>query len=202
MRLPYKGRCRITKLFGTKPPAGVHYKYGYHTGCDLVGITDKTIVSCEAGQVTANGYDAHGWGNYVKIKGAESGLTAIYCHMAARSALAVGKLVAAGTVIGREGATGQVTGGHLHLEFRKKTGDGSTAANPCTLLGIVGQTGEVEEVEEEMEITKVKFILPDKTKIAVDGFLSDGVNYTAARKLLEALGFKVGWDGTNVLVSK
>ncbi len=202
MRLPYKGRCKITKLFGTKPPAGVTYKYGYHTGCDFVGITDKTIVACEAGQVTANSYDSDGWGYYVKIKGAESGLTAIYCHMAARSKLTRGKLVAADAVIGQQGATGQVTGGHLHLEFRKKPDDGSTAVNPCMVLGIVGQTGEVEEVEEEMEITKVKFVLPDKKRISVDGFISDGINYTAARKLLEALGFKVGWDGTNVVVSK
>ena len=202
MRLPYKGKCRITKLYGTKPPAGVTYRYGYHTGCDFVGVADKTIVACESGQVTANGYDSGGWGNYVKIKGAESGLTAIYCHMASRSVLAVGKLVAEGAVIGREGATGQATGSHLHLEFRKKPDDGSTAVNPCMVLGIVGQTGEVEEVGGEMEITKVGFVLPDKKQIKVDGFLSEGANYTAARQLLEALGYKVGWDGKNVVVSK
>lgn len=169
MRLPYKGTCRITKLYGTKPPAGVTYKYGYHTGIDMVGVTDKTIVSCEAGKVLANGYDKNGWGYYVKIKGTKSGLTFIYCHMAARSALVVGKSVVEGATVGKEGATGQVTGAHLHLEIRKDPDNGSTAINPCTVLEIKDQIGAVEKEEEEMTEAEIRKIISEELKKIITG---------------------------------
>ena len=133
--LPYAGGCRITKLFGTPPPAGYHYQAGYHTGLDLVGEGSKTVLACEAGTVVAAAYDADGWGHYIKIRGKKSGLVAIYCHLAQRL-VTNGVSVEAGQAIGREGATGQVTGSHLHLEFRQVHNDYKTALDPCPLLGI------------------------------------------------------------------
>ncbi len=141
MKLPYIKGCRITNLFGSPPPKGVIYSLGYHTGLDLVGTASKQIVSCEAGKVTGHGYDAKGWGNWVKVKG-ESGLTAIYCHLAVRSAKA-GDMLKAGDIIGTEGKTGQSSGSHLHLEFRQNHDDPKTAIDPCQILGIEKKIGEV-----------------------------------------------------------
>lgn len=147
MELPYKGRCRITKLFGTPPPIGVTYRHGYHTGLDLVGMDNKNIYACEGGKVIASGFDSGGWGNYIKVLGTQSGLCAIYCHLSRRDVLA-GEIVAATALIGCEGATGQVTGSHLHLEFRKDHTDGKTALDPCGVLGIKNLIGEAVKLEE------------------------------------------------------
>ena len=144
--LPYAGGCRITKLFGTPPPTGYHYQAGYHTGLDLVGEGSKKVLACEAGTVVAAAYDADGWGHYIKIRGQKSGLVAIYCHLAQRL-VTNGVSVQAGQAIGREGATGQVTGSHLHLEFRRVHNDYKTALDPCPLLGIRSALGEVKRME-------------------------------------------------------
>ena len=146
LQLPFGSGCRITKLFGTAPPAGCRYQAGYHTGLDLVGEKDKAVLACESGQVIAAAYDDDGWGHYIKIHGQKSGLVAIYCHLA-RRLVANGAWVEAGQTIGREGESGQVTGSHLHLEFRRVHNDYKTALDPCLLLGIRRALGEVKRME-------------------------------------------------------
>ena len=174
MQIPYKGKCKITKLFGTPPLTGITYRAGYHTGLDLVGIDSKDILACEAGTVTTVGYDSDGWGNYVKIKGM-SGNTIIYCHLEIQTVV-VGANVKEGDVIGREGATGQVTGRHLHLEFRVNGSDYQTAFNPCKALNIKEQLGEValltefKTPEEVIDYWAEKGIIndPDFWKLALN----------------------------------
>jgi len=142
---PYNGRFKITKLYGTAPPAGVTYKAGYHTGVDFVGIDNKVIVSCFDGKVIANGNDVDGWGKYLKIQGED--YCAIYCHLSEKT-VAVGDSVKAGEVIGKEGTTGQSTGSHLHLEFRTNHLDYRTAKDACEILGIDKKLGEVKPMYE------------------------------------------------------
>lgn len=51
--------------------------------------------------------------------------------------VSVGDRVTLGTAIGRMGATGNVTGRHLHLECStSQAWQCSTFLNPCTILGI------------------------------------------------------------------
>ena len=61
-----------------------------------------------------------------------------YCHMVAGSLqVSVGQEVTLNTPIGRMGATGNVTGRHLHLECSTtQAWQCSTFLNPCTILGI------------------------------------------------------------------
>ena len=74
---PYHSAFRITKLYGTKPPAGVTYSAGKHSGIDLVGIDDKIIRAVAGGTVYCSAFDEDGWGKYVVIK-QDDGLYAIY----------------------------------------------------------------------------------------------------------------------------
>ena len=51
--------------------------------------------------------------------------------------VSVGDIVTLGTAIGRMGATGNVTGRHLHLECSTtQAWKCNTFLNPCTILGI------------------------------------------------------------------
>lgn len=95
------------------------YYGGYegHRGMDIAGPYGTPVVAAESGTVIkANDYDSWGdsWGYYVLIYH-NGTFTTRYAHL---SSLAVGQgqYVEQGTVVGYEGATGNVTGPHLHFE--------------------------------------------------------------------------------------
>jgi murein DD-endopeptidase MepM/ murein hydrolase activator NlpD len=128
-KLPKKG----TKLFAW-PEEGKRITQGYgmtayakkgayggagHNGIDIASGFGSSIYAIGDGEIIANGKN-DGWGNWVAIKhpGAYN-LVSIYGHMSALSLLKVGSHVKAGDVIGYEGATGNVTGSHLHLSLYK-----------------------------------------------------------------------------------
>lgn len=91
--------------------------YPGHKGLDIAGPYGTPVVAAESGTViAANNYDSWGdsWGYYVLIYH-NGTYTTRYAHL---SSLAVssGEYVTAGTIVGYEGATGNVTGPHLHFE--------------------------------------------------------------------------------------
>lgn len=93
---------------------------GWHGGVDFVrpgGSSGCTVVSAEAGVVIYTGWYGSG-GNTVIIDHGK-GLTTMYCHMQDDSIkVSVGQKVTRGQPIGNIGATGFVTGPHLHFEVR------------------------------------------------------------------------------------
>ncbi|MBR5320645.1 MAG: M23 family metallopeptidase [Clostridia bacterium] len=93
---------------------------GWHAGIDIVrpgGSTGCTVVASEAGTVTFAGWYGSG-GCTVMIKHA-NGLSTMYCHMKAGSIRVYsGQKVVRGQAIGQIGATGYVTGAHLHYEVK------------------------------------------------------------------------------------
>ncbi|WP_272472870.1 peptidoglycan DD-metalloendopeptidase family protein [Baekduia alba] len=88
----------------------------FHSGLDYVADTGAPVAAAGAGCVASAGWDPGGYGNLV-VLAHRFGVTSWYAHL---SALAVrpGACVAAGTVVGRVGATGRATGPHLHFELR------------------------------------------------------------------------------------
>ncbi len=99
-----------------------------HKGMDIAAVAGTPIMAPLAGTVTATG-DFYFNGNTVIIDHGQ-GLISLYCHLSEISA-EPGQEVATGMVIGDVGATGRVTGAHLHFA----TYMNGTAVDPALLLG-------------------------------------------------------------------
>ena len=101
------------------PGADVTSCYGQrwgtlHAGIDLAMPAGTPIRAAGAGTVVEAGWAYAGYGISVVIDHGNGYLTH-YAHQS-RTAVSVGQRVAAGTVIGYEGSTGDSTGPHLHFE--------------------------------------------------------------------------------------
>lgn len=88
----------------------------FHAGIDLEAPTNTEVSAAAAGRVTYAGWIAGGWGNLVVVAHGD-GVRTMYAHLSSIAAR-VGERVAAGTVIGEVGASGNATGPHLHFEVR------------------------------------------------------------------------------------
>jgi murein DD-endopeptidase MepM/ murein hydrolase activator NlpD len=97
---------------GINPINGQWY---IHRGLDLSTYRagDPILVTAN-GQVVTIAWDGSGYGNYVVIKH-KHGLYTLYGHMS-RVNVTKGQFVSQGDIIGNIGATGVVTGPHLHYE--------------------------------------------------------------------------------------
>lgn len=205
MNQPYLGAYRITKLYGTPPPAGVVYSTGKHAGIDLVGDA-KEVRAVNSGTVYRSAYDYNGWGKYVVIKQID-GLYAIYCHLS-KSYKTAGQSVTAGELLGIEGATGQVTGQHLHFEIRKLYEDKYSTINPTEYLGIENMTGYMKKVKKPMDTKEQKVIFPSGSYKKYDSIVYEGHIYTGGRALLEdlfadmKLPYKVDWSNGVIVIKK
>ncbi|MFD8599976.1 M23 family metallopeptidase [Kitasatospora sp. NPDC059646] len=93
--------------------SGAHWAH-LHTGLDFAARTGTPVVAVAGGTVTSAGWS--GPYGYRVIQTLPDGTELWYCHLS-RIATAAGP-VAPGTLLGAVGATGNVTGPHLHLEVR------------------------------------------------------------------------------------
>ncbi|MFD7133370.1 peptidoglycan DD-metalloendopeptidase family protein [Streptomyces sp. NPDC059894] len=102
--------------------SGSMWSSGYHTGVDFVVSTGTSLKAVGAGTVVSAGWGG-AYGNQVVIKLAD-GYYAQYAHLSSLS-VSAGQTVSAGQQIGLSGATGNVTGPHLHFEIRTTPNYGS-----------------------------------------------------------------------------
>ncbi|NUS76021.1 MAG: peptidoglycan DD-metalloendopeptidase family protein, partial [Streptomyces sp.] len=110
--------------------AGSMWSSGYHTGTDFVVPTGTSLKAVAAGTVVSAGWGG-AYGNQVVIKLAD-GYYAQYAHLSALS-VSSGQTVTEGQQIGLSGATGNVTGPHLHFEIRT-TPDYGSDVDPVAYL--------------------------------------------------------------------
>lgn len=104
----------ITSKFGLR----VHPVLGTtrnHSGLDIGAVSGATVLAAQSGTVAVAEY-SYSYGNYVVIYHA-SGTATLYAHMSSL-AVSVGDTVSQGDTVGYVGATGLVTGPHLHFEVR------------------------------------------------------------------------------------
>ncbi|MFE3167584.1 peptidoglycan DD-metalloendopeptidase family protein [Streptomyces sp. NPDC059224] len=114
--------------------AGSMWSSGYHTGVDFVVPTGTPVKAVGEGTVVTAGWGG-AYGNQVVIRLAD-GYYAQYGHLSALS-VSVGQTVTAGQQIGLSGATGNVTGPHLHFEIRTSPYYGSDI-DPVGFLRLKG----------------------------------------------------------------
>lgn len=90
-----------------------------HSGVDLRGSVGKPVHAVASGKVVESDYNKFA-GNKIAIRH-QDGSTSYYMHLHRRN-VKKGAWVRSFQVIGSVGATGRVTGPHLHFGFKKKNG--------------------------------------------------------------------------------
>lgn len=88
-----------------------------HAGIDIAAPSGTPVRAVGAGRVVSAGWNYGGYGISVMVDHGNGYLTH-YAHLSA-ARVRPGQRVAAGTIIGREGSTGDSTGPHLHFEVHK-----------------------------------------------------------------------------------
>ena len=127
--LPVAGYS-LTATFGETSS----YWETYHTGLDFAAGSGTPLVAVTSGTITSAGYDG-AYGNKTVLT-LDDGTEIWYCHQTTID-VSTGQEVAPGDQIGTVGATGNVTGPHLHLEVRPGGGD---PVDPATELEEHGVT--------------------------------------------------------------
>lgn len=107
--------ARVSSLFGYRcnPVSG---KYSFHSGYDLAAPHGANIYAMYSGRVTKASYDS-GYGNFMIIEH-DSGFQSLYAHCS-ELLCSEGDTVKSGERIALVGSTGNSTGAHLHVEFRR-----------------------------------------------------------------------------------
>ena len=123
---PVKAAFRFTSKFGPRrdPKTGGRRM---HKGVDFAAPNGTPLYAAADGVVTHAGWSS-GYGRLVKIQH-EFGIETRYAHMSKLRAK-VGQRVSRGDRIGDMGASGRVTGVHLHYEIRV----GGKAVNPMIYI--------------------------------------------------------------------
>ncbi|MEV7424616.1 peptidoglycan DD-metalloendopeptidase family protein [Streptomyces sp. NPDC091212] len=132
MVVPAGGNAAGGWTLPVQAPAGTPYHQrgsswstGLHTGVDFVVPTGTPVTAIGPGEVVTAGPGGD-YGNQVVIRH-EDGMYSQYAHLSQVKAV-VGQSVQGGTLIGWSGATGNVTGPHLHFEMRTGPAFGSDIA--------------------------------------------------------------------------
>ncbi|CAL9466194.1 hypothetical protein SUDANB58_02746 [Streptomyces sp. enrichment culture] len=122
----------LTSTFGQ---AGPYWSSGHHTGLDFAAPTGTLIKAVHSGTITSAGWD--GSYGYKTVLTLDDGTEIWYAHQSSIS-VSVGQKVSTGDVIGRVGATGNVTGAHLHLEVHPE--GSASGVDPAAWLRSKGLT--------------------------------------------------------------
>lgn len=156
-----------------RPSAGrITSEYGprwgrMHSGIDMASGMGKNIYAARSGRVVSAKYHSS-WGNHVVMQH-DIGKTN-YAHMS-RMIARPGQQVHAGTVIGKEGSTGNSTGPHLHFEWMP---GGGARVNPRRLPIRFDQGGVLQPGTHQVtnRTRKPEAILNPQQWSSVDRLLS------------------------------
>lgn len=208
--IPLTGTFNVTCEYGRKNGNGLNWSAGYHTGIDLTGGEDIIYGTCD-GIVTRIGYD-NSYGNFTVVK-APDGKFHWFCHLS-RVDCNVEDRISRTTKIGVMGATGNVTGKHLHYEIRNssnKYGDNINPANYMGIPNVVGQyksdnykidTQETHTYEEVLKTLKINTNLRDKPTTKGSSavlYLANTTVYVTEPGVANSDGFV--WDKVRIRVN-
>lgn len=133
----------INTVFYVTAKAGVYPGGGYHSGLDIstgTGTKGSNLYSICDGTVINKGYQTNGYGNFIIIKDNNSDYAFLFGHMYAPSNKNICDTIRIGEQFGIEGATGNVTGLHTHVEMQNYVQNGNrwiNSPNDSSLWGSV-----------------------------------------------------------------
>lgn len=104
----------ITSRYGVRNPTAANVSK-YHTGIDIARVTGTVIVAAMEGTVELVSSQGS-YGNHLKITNGD--VTTLYAHCN-KIYVKEGEKIKQGQEIAEVGATGNVTGPHLHFEIRR-----------------------------------------------------------------------------------
>lgn len=183
MRYPFN-KYRIGTRYGT---TGSLWKCGWHSGLDLLSAVyggDGLVYPLYSGKVKSVARNS-AYGNYVLVAHYD-GYVSLYAHLKTVY-VQVGMAVDEDTVLGVEGATGNVTGRHLHIEVHKGEYSYPAQIDPEKFIseGIA---------EEEME-KNIKIRLNGREKV-IAAIEKGGNNYVRLQDLRDER-LVIGYDAEN-----
>ena len=111
--------------------SGRYWSSGHHTGVDFPVSKGTPVYSVGDGQVVDTGYN-RAYGNYVEIYHGNN-IYSFYAH-ASSVIVSAGQHVTKGQQVMKSGATGNVTGPHLHFEIRTPGPRYANCVNPMRYL--------------------------------------------------------------------
>ncbi|MCM2390909.1 M23 family metallopeptidase [Streptomyces albipurpureus] len=121
----------LTSRYGQ---SGSMWSSGQHTGLDFAAPSGTPVKAVSSGTIKAAGWhNSYGYNITLRLN---DGTEVLYAHLSSMAA-SVGQKVGTGQMIGRVGATGNVTGEHLHLEV---TTPGGSVIDPLSWLRSKGLT--------------------------------------------------------------
>jgi murein DD-endopeptidase MepM/ murein hydrolase activator NlpD len=182
----------------------------HHNGVDLWGAAeplyleawhDGTVIAAGTSKLKLPNGGLGGVGWYVDIHSVIGGKDYVsrYAHMVPDSLqVKVGQKVEAGTVVGKMGASGEVTGKHLHFEIcqGKKhtwTADGAGFVDPLAFVqAVMNQAGIVASAPAPTPSTAPTAPAPvhGPAKPKLSGSLRQGSSGVAVRYLQSVLGLR------------
>lgn len=125
---PVANPSTLGTLYGV---GGKYWTLGYHTGIDFRVAKGTAVYSIGDGQVVDTGY-SNAYGNYVEIYHGNN-IYSFYAHNTS-VLVSTGQTVSKGQQISVSGATGNVTGAHLHFEIRTPGSKFANCVNPLPYL--------------------------------------------------------------------
>ncbi len=157
MRTPVNG-ARLSSRYGKRKHPVLGYRK-MHKGVDFAAPTGTPIMAGGTGVITrASRYGSYG--KYIRIRHTD-GYSTAYAHLSKYArGVKSGKRVTQGQIIGYVGATGRVTGPHLHYEILKN----GRQINPSVLATLSGKPLRKEDIpafkERVKEIDTIRASLP------------------------------------------
>ncbi|AOH42130.1 hypothetical protein BEQ56_00695 [Anaerolineaceae bacterium oral taxon 439] len=204
IRIPADISLGFGEIYGSDVRGnGWNYSGKRHTGIDYAVPEGTEVFAAEAGAVDFAGFDRTGYGNLIKI-GHAGGIGSKYAHLS-KILVKRWQRVAKGELIGISGATGNVTGAHLHFEttengkavdpnlfFDSVSDPAATASQSMTASAEAeSQTGQAGAATIAVELANIR---PEAGAAGIVGQLRQGTEITigAERKAARGLVWRKG----------
>lgn len=198
--IPLTGKFKVTCIYHKK---GNNWSAGWHTGIDLIG-SDNIYSSCN-GKVVRTGFDTS-YGNFIVVKNSEDGKYHWFCHLS-KIYKKTGQEVLRTTVIGKMGATGNVTGKHLHFEIRNASNKYNDNSNPATYMGIPNKVGWYNSSNFQINRNELKTLNhntnlrkePNTSSKIIGLFIPNTTVYVLQKNVAKNNGYT--WDKVKIRVT-